>query len=263
MRASRCGEADIRSHPSSPGPGETNRPWPASIHGRASAGHRDRPDVRRRAVPAGHGVRRAQPRRHLPQPGRWRDLGAAGSGLNLHDTIRSILVDVRQPEKVWTATSQGIYRSTNGGKSWARVLTSGGASLVQDPASALSTPAPIAVPCSVAPTTAPRGTRWPAHPKLCSTWRSTLSTPRPSMPITSGNCSRARTAARDGSGSPRGCRRTPSTPSRSIPVPGRSTSPPRARSRGRSSSAATTAARNGRRWTAARSPDSPPFWPST
>jgi photosystem II stability/assembly factor-like uncharacterized protein len=59
----------------------------------------------------------------------------AGAGLKLHDAVRSIVVDVRQPEKVWTATSQGIYRSTNGGKSWARVLTSGGTSLVQDPSS--------------------------------------------------------------------------------------------------------------------------------
>jgi photosystem II stability/assembly factor-like uncharacterized protein len=59
----------------------------------------------------------------------------AGAGLDVQDTIRSIVVDARQPEKVWAGTSRGIYRSTDGGASWARVIANGGTSLVQDPAS--------------------------------------------------------------------------------------------------------------------------------
>jgi photosystem II stability/assembly factor-like uncharacterized protein len=59
----------------------------------------------------------------------------AGAGLNLHDTVRSIVVDARRPDTVWTATFQGIFRSTDGGTSWAHVLTDGAAALAQSPAS--------------------------------------------------------------------------------------------------------------------------------
>src|SRR5919112_598289 len=39
----------------------------------------------------------------------------AGAGLNLQTPIRSLTVDVRRPGLLWAATSQGIYRSANGG----------------------------------------------------------------------------------------------------------------------------------------------------
>jgi photosystem II stability/assembly factor-like uncharacterized protein len=59
----------------------------------------------------------------------------AGAGLDVQDTIRSIVVDAQRPERVWIAAFQGVYRSTDGGTSWALVLTHGAAALAQNPAS--------------------------------------------------------------------------------------------------------------------------------
>lgn len=58
----------------------------------------------------------------------------AGSGLNLtYYSIRTMAVDARQPGTLWAATTNAIYRSRNGGMSWATVYADGATSLVADP----------------------------------------------------------------------------------------------------------------------------------
>ncbi|PYQ67703.1 MAG: hypothetical protein DMF53_01290, partial [Acidobacteria bacterium] len=59
----------------------------------------------------------------------------AGGGLDLTDTVRSLVVDSRRPDTLWVATFHGIYQSVNGGASWDRVFGEGAAALAQDPVS--------------------------------------------------------------------------------------------------------------------------------
>jgi len=59
----------------------------------------------------------------------------AGGGLDLTDSVRSLVVDSRRLETLWVATFHGIYQSVNGGASWDRVFGEGAAALAQDPVS--------------------------------------------------------------------------------------------------------------------------------
>ena len=57
----------------------------------------------------------------------------AGTGLNLHERVRALVVDSRAPEDLWAGTDHGLYHSGNGGASWDLSRHGGAASIVQNP----------------------------------------------------------------------------------------------------------------------------------
>jgi photosystem II stability/assembly factor-like uncharacterized protein len=59
----------------------------------------------------------------------------AGTGLNLHETVRALAVDARRPDVLWSGTDHGLYRSGNGGATWILAHRGGVSALVQNPAS--------------------------------------------------------------------------------------------------------------------------------
>jgi hypothetical protein len=58
----------------------------------------------------------------------------AGTGLNLHESVRALVVDARAPEDLWSGTEHGIYHSANGGVRWVLSRRGGVSSIVQNPA---------------------------------------------------------------------------------------------------------------------------------
>jgi photosystem II stability/assembly factor-like uncharacterized protein len=59
----------------------------------------------------------------------------AGTGLNLHESVRALAVDARRPDVLWSGTDHGLYRSGNGGATWILAHRGGVSALVQNPAS--------------------------------------------------------------------------------------------------------------------------------
>ena len=58
----------------------------------------------------------------------------AGAGLDLRDSVLSLVVDAHRPGLLWSGTVEGIYRSENGGGLWTRQHLGGATALIQNPA---------------------------------------------------------------------------------------------------------------------------------
>jgi photosystem II stability/assembly factor-like uncharacterized protein len=59
----------------------------------------------------------------------------AGTELNLHESVRALVVDSRAPQALWAGTDHGLYHSGNGGARWVLSRPGGIAAIVQNPVS--------------------------------------------------------------------------------------------------------------------------------
>src|ERR1700712_488787 len=57
----------------------------------------------------------------------------AGTELNLHESVRALVVDSRAPEDLWAGTDHGLYHSDNSGARWVLSRRGGVSSIVQNP----------------------------------------------------------------------------------------------------------------------------------
>ena len=188
-------------------------------------------------------------RRRLPQPGRRRDLGLRRRAASPPPAGRRPPRGPAHPGRLWSATDRGIYRSADGGATGPRAHSGGLGARRRTRTPASSTPLGAGRP---APRSVDGGSSW--QPLAGSPRLVVLAIdPVDSATLYAGTASglfRSIDRRRGLAPLARGLPAAPFVPSlASIPAPGRSMPRPRTPPPSRPSSAATTEARAGPRWT--------------